>query len=102
VLTVVDFHPLAAYCAAYARWRTAEEALTEMAKRDPVLSGLMIRTRAGSPIQNPLVATAAKAASDMVRYAAEFGLTPSARARIAAGPFGGPGGQDKFSGLLAS
>ena len=101
LLTVVDINPLAAYCDAYARWRTAVEALAEMAKRDPVLSGLMIETRNGTPIQNPIVVTAANAANDMVRYAAEFGLTPSARARIAAGPFGGPGGQSKFSGLLA-
>src|SRR5215813_5367813 len=101
LLTVVDINPLAAYCDAYARWRTAVEALADMAKCDPVLSGLMTETRNGTPIQNPIVVTAAKAANDMVRYAAEFGLTPSARARIAAGPFGGPGGQSKFSGLLA-
>jgi P27 family predicted phage terminase small subunit len=101
LLTVADVNPLAAYCQAYARWRMAEEALAEMKKRDPLLSALMIRTRNGTPMQNPLVGTAARAASDMVRYAAEFGLTPSARARIAAGPHG-DGGGSKFSGLLAS
>jgi phage terminase small subunit len=49
-------------------------------------------------MRNPLVAIAANAASDMVRYASEFGLTPLARGRIAAG--GGYGPPGKFDGLL--
>jgi P27 family predicted phage terminase small subunit len=102
LLTIVDLQPLAAYCMAYARWRTAEEALVEMAKRDPVLSGLMLRLRNGTPIQNPLVVTASRAASDMVRYATEFGFTPSARARISAGPLATAGVASKFAGLIAS
>jgi phage terminase small subunit len=32
------------------------------------------------------VGTANKAAADMMRYAAEFGMTPSARSRISAEP----------------
>jgi P27 family predicted phage terminase small subunit len=101
LLTVVDLQPLAAYCMSYARWRTAEETLIEMAKLDPVLRGLLLKTRSGTPIQNPLVATAARAAADMVRYATEFGLTPSARARISAGPLA-TARDSKFAGLLAS
>jgi len=31
-----------------------------------------------------------KAMADMMRYAAEFGMTPSARSRIAAGKSNGP------------
>src|SRR5262245_54132972 len=31
ILTVLDVQPLAAYCVAYARWRTAEEILAKMA-----------------------------------------------------------------------
>lgn len=78
-VTVVDVNALAAYCQAYARWRTAEEALATMAARDPLTNGLMIKTNTGSAVQNPIVATANKAARDMVRYAAEIGLTPAAR-----------------------
>jgi P27 family predicted phage terminase small subunit len=101
LLTVVDVNPLGAYCIAYSRWRTAEETLVEMARRDPVLSGLMLRVgKHGSPIQNPLVGTASAAAAAMVKYAGEFGLTPSARARIAAGPLA-TAKANKFSGLLA-
>jgi phage terminase small subunit len=56
----------------------------------------MIRTLAGNVIQNPLVGTANRAMADMVKYAVEFGLTPSARARIAAGPR--PQEASKFDG----
>jgi len=44
---------------------------------------------------------AREAAADMVRYASEFGMTPVARARLAAGPHGEPPGGGKFDGLLA-
>jgi P27 family predicted phage terminase small subunit len=99
LLTLVDENPLAAYCQAYARWRTAEVSLEKMAERDLLTSGLMIKTANGNAIQNPLVHTANKAASDMVRYATEFGFTPAARARIAAGNAGNSG-QSKFAGLI--
>ncbi len=56
-----DRASLAAYCQAYGRWATAERAIAEMGKRD------------------------------LVRYAAEFGMTPSARSRIIAAP---PGDQE--------
>jgi phage terminase small subunit len=42
----------------------------------------MIKTKSGNVIQNPLVGTANKAMSDMARYAAELGMTPTARARV--------------------
>ena len=48
----------------------------------------MIKTTNGNAIQNPLVGTANKAATDMVRFAAEFGMTPSARSRINVTPPG--------------
>jgi len=101
LLTRVDIQPLAAYCVAYAHWRTALEALRAIAERDPVMAGLVVKNTNSNAQQNPLVHIARKSASDMVRYASEFGFTPAARARIAAGPFadaGGPGG--KFDGLL--
>jgi P27 family predicted phage terminase small subunit len=91
ILTAVDTVPLAAYCMAYGRWRAAENAIAKMAERDALTSGLMIKTTNGNAIQNPLVGTSNKAASDMVRFAAEFGMTPSARSRISAS---GPKGKD--------
>jgi P27 family predicted phage terminase small subunit len=99
LLTLVDENPLAAYCQAYARWVTAEASLAKMAERDLLTSGLMIKTTGGNAIQNPLVGTANKAASDMLRYAIEFGFTPAARARIAAGAPDGSA-KSKFAGLI--
>ena len=64
----------------------AERASAKMAEKDQLTGGLMIKTSNGNAIQNPLVGTANKAAADMMRYAAEFGMTPSARSRIAAQP----------------
>jgi P27 family predicted phage terminase small subunit len=84
IVTAIDRAALAAYCQAYGRWVQAERALAEMAKRDLITSGLLIKTTNGHAIQNPLVGTANKAMSDMVRYAAEFGMTPSARSRVRA------------------
>jgi P27 family predicted phage terminase small subunit len=86
LLTGVDRAALAAYCAAYARWVGAERAIAEMARRDSLTGGLMIKTTNGNAIQNPLVGIANKAAADLVRFAAEFGMTPSARSRIHADP----------------
>ncbi len=84
ILTNLDRGALAAYCQAYGRWVSAETALARMAEKDAVTHGLIIRTKAGNAIQNPLVGAANKAMADMVRYAAEFGLTPSSRTRVAA------------------
>jgi P27 family predicted phage terminase small subunit len=83
IMTNLDRGALAAYAQAYGRWVAAETALARMAERDSVTEGLIIRTKAGNAIQNPLVGAANKAMADMVRYAAEFGLTPSSRTRVA-------------------
>lgn len=83
ILTHLDRAALAAYCQAYGRWSAAETALARMAARDAVTDGLIVKTRSGNLIQNPLVGAANKAMADMVRYAAEFGMTPSARTRVA-------------------
>lgn len=79
VLTGIDRAALAAYCQAYGRWAQAERALSKFGER-----GLLMRTTNDNWIQNPLIGIANKAMADMVRYAAEFGMTPSARSRIKA------------------
>lgn len=95
LLSIIDRAALAAYCQAYARWVLAEQAISRMAEKDLLTGGLLIKTSNGNAIQNPLVGTANKAAADMVRYATEFGMTPSARSRIAAQP---PDGKTKAPG----
>jgi P27 family predicted phage terminase small subunit len=98
LLTTVDKASLAAYCYNYGQWRTAAEALKKMAANDLVFHGLLVK-RESAVVQNPLVYIARKAAAEMVRYAAEFGFTPAARSRIAAGV----DNQEprRFAGLLA-
>jgi P27 family predicted phage terminase small subunit len=83
LLTALDAAALAAYCAAYGRWAQAERALRQ-AEQDEN-GGLVTRTATGNVIQNTLVGIANKAANDMVRFACEFGMTPSARSKVIAG-----------------
>lgn len=58
----------------------------------------MIKTSNGNVIQNPLVGTAHKAPYDMMHYAAEFGMTPSARSRLSLSPM--QSGSSRFGNLL--
>jgi P27 family predicted phage terminase small subunit len=100
LLTVLDVAGFAAYCQNYARWRTAEETLAVMTAHDPVTHGLLIKRTDGNAERNPLAVIAAKAAASMIYYAGHFGMTPVARARIAAGVAWREDG-GKFDGLIA-
>ena len=82
LLTGLDRAGLAAVCQAYGRWVQAELALARMKNE---MNGLVIRTKSGNMIQNPLLGVANKAMSDYMRFAAEFGMTPSGRTRISVG-----------------
>lgn len=99
LLTKVDVPALAAYCHAFGQWRMAAEALAKMQSNDPVMNGMIIKTKYGDAAVNPLVSIARKHAADVIRYASEFGLTPVARTRLAAGGYGPPP-PGKFDGLL--
>jgi P27 family predicted phage terminase small subunit len=48
--------------------------------------GLLVKTKAGNYIQNPVVGAANRAMELMLRAAAELGMTPSARSRIQSDP----------------
>jgi len=73
--------------------------LARIAKDDPSMRGLLVKSSDGNARRNPLIKIAGDAASDMLRAAAEFGLTPVARSRISAGMGSQPLG--KFDGLLS-
>ena len=85
LLTMLDRSALAAYCQAYGRWVTAERVLAALAVDDPNQGLLIINPQSGAQRQHPLVGIAAAAMSDVVRFGAEFGMSPSARTRIIAG-----------------
>jgi P27 family predicted phage terminase small subunit len=70
-----------------------------MSESDEFTKGMIIQAADGTPRTNPLVRISADAASDMLRYASEFGFTAAARARIAGG-VSGPPTPSKFDGLL--
>lgn len=100
ILTVVDGAVFGAYCMAYSRWRRAEEDLAKEARLDDKTksNGAIIKTTSGNLIQNPLVGIANSARRDMVRIAAEFGLTPSSRANLEAGKREGDETDKKYFG----
>jgi P27 family predicted phage terminase small subunit len=98
-LTVVDTMPLACYCQSYSRWREAEEALARIADRDENMRGLVIKSSDGDVRRNPLVKISSDASNDMLKFASEFGLSPVARSRLAAGVHGQPS-FGKFDGLI--
>lgn len=97
----VDRAAFAAYCTSYSLWRTAEEEMQKLAvaKNHP-LAGIVAQTTNGNIVQGVLVGVANKARGDMVRYAAEFGLTPAARARLAIDP--SKHKKSKFEGLIGA
>ena len=74
ILTELDKPALMLYCEAWARWR---EAAIEVEK-----CGMLIKAQNGFEMQNPYLAIANKAADQMLKMLAEFGMTPSSRSRI--------------------
>lgn len=86
LLSTIDGTTLAAYCQCVSRWMQAEEAIAKMKARDKLTSGLMIKTSNGNAIQNPLVGVANRSMLMAIRFASEFGMSPAARARLAALP----------------
>jgi P27 family predicted phage terminase small subunit len=86
----VDAQPFAAYCVSFSRWRKAEEKIAGLKT--------MVEVKAsGNSRPSTLIGIANEAARDMVRYASEFGLTPSSRARLGVSP---KRKESKFRGLI--
>ena len=77
ILTDVDMATFASYCQAYARWKEAEEFISQ--------HGTIVKTPSGYWQTVPQVSTAQTYNKIMTKIAAEFGLTPSSRSRIIAG-----------------
>lgn len=76
ILTDLDVQAFASYCQAYARWREAEEFISQ--------HGAIVKTKSGYWQQVPQVSIAHQNQKMMMQAAAEFGLTPSSRSRIIA------------------
>ena len=76
VLTMADLKAFEGYCQAYARWREAEDFLTQ--------HGSIFKTPSGYVQQVPQVSIAQQNLKIMQSFCSEFGLTPATRARIIA------------------
>lgn len=74
VMTSADVDALQFYVESWLRWRKA----TNKVRKD----GEVILSPKKYPIQNPWLAIANKAQDQCNKYLIEFGLTPSARARV--------------------
>lgn len=75
ILTNADRAALAAYCQSWGDWL---KAIGQLA-----LDGMVLETDKGYHYQSPWVGIANKAMANFVKIASEFGLTPSARSRLA-------------------
>jgi len=65
---------LAAYCVEFATWLEAEENIQE--------HGKLIKAQSGFPMQSPWLAIRNKAFANMLKIAAEFGMSPSSMSRV--------------------
>ena len=82
LLTSVDRAMLAAYCDAWSRWSQATKELQALrvAKGKSVL---IVGTKTGYPMQNPLIGIINASADQMRKFGTELGLSPSSRTRLA-------------------
>ena len=92
VLTEVDMAAFAGYCQAYARWKEAEEFITQ--------HGTIVKTPSGYWQQVPQVSIAQTYLKIMNKFAEQFGLTPSSRSRIIASDGGPADAADEMENLL--
>jgi P27 family predicted phage terminase small subunit len=88
-LAEIDVIQLAAYCEVVARYRLAYQDFRKISDVDDGTHGAIMRTKSGNHIQNPLLGVLNVARRDMLRIAAEFGMTASARTTIEALEGGG-------------
>lgn len=74
LLTEADMGAFAGYCQAYARWKEAEEFITQ--------HGPIVKTPSGYWQQVPQVSIAQTYLKIMCRFCEQFGLSPSSRSRL--------------------
>ena len=74
VIALVDRASLAAYCTAYKDYVDAENKIKKQ--------GAVIISDKGGMYQNPWMAIKKRSMDQMVKFASEFGMTPSSRSRV--------------------
>jgi P27 family predicted phage terminase small subunit len=89
VLSRIDRAVLVAYCTAWGDLVTAEAQIED--------EGAVIVSDKGGMYQNPWVAIKKRSMDQIVKFAAEFGMTPSSRSRLKVEL---PGEEDEMASLL--
>ncbi|HSH84368.1 MAG TPA: phage terminase small subunit P27 family [Guyparkeria sp.] len=90
IIAEIDMAALAMYCQAYGRWQQAEEKLAELGRE-----GMVDHTPNGFKQSSTWLTISSKAAEQMRKLLPEFGMTPSARARLSAPSTDKPNGKKK-------
>jgi P27 family predicted phage terminase small subunit len=78
LLTVLETGLLAMYCEAYALWVQASKIVAK--------EGFTFTSANGNPRPHPALAVSRAAAETVVKIAAQFGMTPASRTRVAVSP----------------
>lgn len=91
LISVVDRMALAGYCDNYAMVVKANQRI----QQDGEVTWAVSKTGSEYPVQNPYVAIRQKAYMLMLKFAQEFGFTPSSRTRLDA-----PSNKDKERGNI--
>ena len=92
VLTTADLTAFAGYCQAYARWKEAEEFISQ--------HGSIFQTPSGYVQQVPPDSIAQQNLKIMQSFCSEFGLTPATRSRIIADGGNAGSADDPMEALL--
>ena len=74
LLSDVDRQALACYCEAYARWYESRNRLEA--------DGLFLTSQSGNVTKHPAISVMENAASEMLRWSVELGLTPQSRTKL--------------------
>ena len=74
VITEADYIALGSLCQSYSTMIQAQRQLSK--------TGLLIQTKTGYPIQNPLLSIIAQERNVINKLICEFGLTPASRTRV--------------------
>ena len=86
VLTEVDDLALIGLCQSWTEYLEATEQVRK--------TGMLVKAPSGYPILNPYVVLANQALKRVKAFLTEFGMTPSSRSRIVAGPAADPGADE--------
>lgn len=100
MLTELDLATLFGYADNFAQVHRIGKMMKTLAEKDPVTEGIVVQSPNGAAYLNPLVGQHRSAMRDMLRFAAELGLTPSSRAGIVIAERGGMGRAQRTGAIV--